>query len=252
MRGGVDSETITDMQKQMENLTSEFEKVIAQRIDQRRLMIAELKKATDKHDQLNQAHEDIRRVKNAIDLAQKDIHQKRQVSIEMAAEAEEIEAKNDDLDEEIRAYEQQFDIEKNKLDDLNVQANDLQDQVEEKEQQLMELEDTLIQAQEAQRKQEIEDRKRDEEEASNRRKQIYTPIAGDPVDTLMAKHLNESPYNLSVKALGDGHYMFGNKKIFAKIMNEKLVIKAGGGFMLIDEFIKNYGDEQPLQKQSTF
>jgi len=62
----------------------------------------------------------------------------------------------------------------------------------------------------------------------------------------MAKHLNESPYNLSVKALGDGHYMFGNKKIFAKIMNEKLVIKAGGGFMLIDEFIKNYGDsEQP-------
>ena len=60
---------------------------------------------------------------------------------------------------------------------------------------------------------------------------------------MMAKHLNESPYSLSVKALGDGHYMFGNKKIFAKIMNEKLVIKAGGGFMLIDEFIKNYGDE---------
>ena len=46
-----------------------------------------------------------------------------------------------------------------------------------------------------------------------------------------------------MKALGDGHYMFGNKKIFAKIMNDKLVIKAGGGFMLIDEFIKNYGNE---------
>ena len=64
-------------------------------------MIDELTKATNAHDQLNQAHEDIRRVKNAIDLAQKDIHQKRQVSIEMAAEAEEIEAKNTDLDEEI-------------------------------------------------------------------------------------------------------------------------------------------------------
>ena len=67
----------------------------------------------------------------------------------------------------------------------------------------------------------------------------------------MAKHLNESPYNLSVKALGDGHYMFGNKKIFAKIMNEKLVIKAGGGFMLIDEFIKNYGDETSTSKTSS-
>ena len=68
---------------------------------------------------------------------------------------------------------------------------------------------------------------------------------------MMAKHLNESPYNLSVKALGDGHYMFGNKKIFAKIMNEKLVIKAGGGFMLIDEFIKNYGDETSTSKSSS-
>ena len=86
---------------------------------------------------------------------------------------------------------------------------------------------------------------------SNRKKAIYTPIQGDSVDELMAKHLNDSPYNLPVKALGDGHYMFGNKKIFAKIMNEKLVIKAGGGFMLIDEFIKNYGDESNLSMRHT-
>ena len=84
---------------------------------------------------------------------------------------------------------------------------------------------------------------------ANRKKATYTPIRGDAVDELMARHLNESPYNLPVKALGDGHYMFGNKKIFAKIMNEKLVIKAGGGFMLIDEFIKNYGDESNLSSR---
>ena len=65
---------------------------------------------------------------------------------------------------------------------------------------------------------------------------------------MMAQHLNASQYVLSVKALGDGHYMFGNKKIFAKIMNDKLVIKAGGGFMLIDEFIKNYGDESQASR----
>ena len=51
------------------------------------------------------------------------------------------------------------------------------------------------------------------------------PIAGDPVDELMAKHLNDSPYNILVRALGEGHYMLGNKKIFAKIVAEKLVIK---------------------------
>ena len=36
--------------------------------------------------------------------------------------------------------------------------------------------------------------------------------------------------------------MYGSKKIFAKIMNGKLIIRVGGGYMLIDEFLKNYGE----------
>ena len=68
------------------------------------------------------------------------------------------------------------------------------------------------------------------------------PISGDPVDELMAKHLNASEYMIEVRALGEGHYMLGNKKIFAKIVSDKLVIKQGGGYMLIDEFIKNYSE----------
>jgi len=69
----------------------------------------------------------------------------------MAAEAEEIEAKNQELEEEIAEYEKQFTIEKDKLDDLNALASELQDGVEAKESQLMELEDALIQAQESHR-----------------------------------------------------------------------------------------------------
>jgi hypothetical protein len=38
--------------------------------------------------------------------------------------------------------------------------------------------------------------------------------------------------------------MFGSKKIFAKIMNDKLVIRVGGGFMLIDEFLATYGQQE--------
>jgi len=41
--------------------------------------------------------------------------------------------------------------------------------------------------------------------------------------------------------MGEGSYMFGSRKIFAKIMNDKLVIRVGGGFMLIDEFLFTYG-----------
>ena len=59
---------------------------------------------------------------------------------------------------------------------------------------------------------------------------------------MMAKYLNECPYYVPVKRLGEGQYMYGSKKIFAKIMNGKLIIRVGGGYMLIDEFLKNYAE----------
>lgn len=72
----------------------------------------------------------------------------------------------------------------------------------------------------------------------------YIPVKGDAVDEMMAKYLNECPYFVPVKRLGEGQYMYGSKKIFAKIMNGKLVIRVGGGYMLIDEFLKNYAETE--------
>lgn len=43
--------------------------------------------------------------------------------------------------------------------------------------------------------------------------------------------------------------MFGTKKIFAKIINGKLVIRVGGGYMGIDEFIKVYAEQELLKVQ---
>jgi TfoX/Sxy family transcriptional regulator of competence genes len=40
-----------------------------------------------------------------------------------------------------------------------------------------------------------------------------------------------------IKRLGGGYYLFGTKKIYAKILNGRLVIRVGGGYMVIDEFI---------------
>lgn len=70
----------------------------------------------------------------------------------------------------------------------------------------------------------------------------YRPIKGDLVDELIARYINQMSCPLPVKRLGDGFYLFGTKKIFAKIMNGKLVIRVGGGFMSIDEFLNSYAD----------
>jgi hypothetical protein len=44
-----------------------------------------------------------------------------------------------------------------------------------------------------------------------------------------------------VKRLAAGKYLFGTKSIIAKIVNMKLLIRVGGGFMSADEFIEQYG-----------
>lgn len=215
-------------------------------------MIDELKKIQAKSQNLNWAHEDIKRVKCAIDLAQKDIHQKRQVTIEMTNERDEIQAKNQELDDEIAEYERQLEVEELKLAELTEQAKVLSEDVDGKEQELSQLEDSLAEAEQARQAREDEDRRREAEAAAERARQPkYVPIPGDVVDELMAKHLNESDYHIDVRALGDGHYMLGTKKIFAKIVADKLVIKQGGGFMLIDEFIKNYSEGNTMTGQSS-
>jgi hypothetical protein len=43
---------------------------------------------------------------------------------------------------------------------------------------------------------------------------------------------------LNVKRLGPGKYLFGTKNIMAQIINGKLVIRVGGGYMSADEFIE--------------
>jgi len=64
---------------------------------------------------------------------------------------------------------------------------------------------------------------------------------------MLADWINQHGCLIQIKRLGKGFYMFGTKKIYAKIMNGKLVIRVGGGYMSIDEFMKHYG-MQEMQK----
>ena len=45
---------------------------------------------------------------------------------------------------------------------------------------------------------------------------------------------------MPIRRLGDGFYLFGTRKIFAKVLNNKLVVRVGGGFMSFTEFIDTY------------
>jgi len=71
-------------------------------------------------------------------------------------------------------------------------------------------------------------------------KKTYRAIRGDAVDEMLQKYINDMGVDLPITRLGAGFYMFGTRKIFAKIMNDRLVVRVGGGFMGIDEFIQTY------------
>ena len=47
--------------------------------------------------------------------------------------------------------------------------------------------------------------------------------------------------SIEVQRISGGNYMFGTKKILAKIINGRLIIRVGGGYMNAEEFIDQYG-----------
>lgn len=75
----------------------------------------------------------------------------------------------------------------------------------------------------------------------------YKAKKGDEVDQMFGQWLNDHDCSLPIKRLGNGYYMFGTRKIYAKIINGKLVIRVGGGYMGIDEFMKHYLDVELLK-----
>lgn len=76
---------------------------------------------------------------------------------------------------------------------------------------------------------------------------MYRAVKGDKIDELFAFHLNKAQLSLPVKRVTAGKYMFGTRQILAKIINGRLVIRVGGGYMGADEFIEQYGKIELLK-----
>jgi len=72
----------------------------------------------------------------------------------------------------------------------------------------------------------------------------YKAIRGDEIDELLANFLSIAGCPIPIWRLGEGFYMFGTRKIYAKIINGKLVIWVGGGYMIIEKFIETYAEAE--------
>ncbi|EAS04485.1 hypothetical protein TTHERM_00616600 (macronuclear) [Tetrahymena thermophila SB210] len=73
----------------------------------------------------------------------------------------------------------------------------------------------------------------------------YIPIKGDPIDSCLAQYLNNfngdkrKARTLFIRE-GSGVYQFGSKKVYVKIEQDKVLIRTGGGFIGLEEFLDLY------------
>lgn len=72
-------------------------------------------------------------------------------------------------------------------------------------------------------------------------------MVGDEVDELLARYINDMDITVPIRRLEFGYYLFGTRKIYAKVMNQKLVVRVGGGYMSFQEFITTH-QESELKK----
>lgn len=75
---------------------------------------------------------------------------------------------------------------------------------------------------------------------------LYSPTKHDEIDAQFAETLNKESNsniveNLEITRVSKGVYMFGTLKIHAELRNGHLIIRVGGGYMSMDEFIQHHG-----------
>jgi len=75
----------------------------------------------------------------------------------------------------------------------------------------------------------------------------YIAVDNDAIDKQLAECIN-SDKNRKAKMLfvreGAGIYTYCKKKVFLKSKSDQLIIRVGGGYMSLDEFIENFNPFQ--------
>jgi hypothetical protein len=71
---------------------------------------------------------------------------------------------------------------------------------------------------------------------------IYHPVKDDPVDKKLADFINNAPVHIrnhmQFQREQEGIYKYGKKRVFMKIEGDMIIIRVGGGYLTIEEFIE--------------
>jgi len=79
----------------------------------------------------------------------------------------------------------------------------------------------------------------------------YKAVKDDPIDSKLATLVNNYPLEirsrLKFERESQGVYRYHRRRVFMKIEGENVVIRVGGGYMSMDEFVQVYCGTEDLQ-----
>ena len=78
---------------------------------------------------------------------------------------------------------------------------------------------------------------------------VYIPKRLDPVDQSLANYINNYPEKKKLQIMflreSEGVYQFGQRRVYVKVeKGNQILVRVGGGFMHIDDFIEQYTDSE--------
>lgn len=73
---------------------------------------------------------------------------------------------------------------------------------------------------------------------------VYVPLKSDPVDKALSEYINSYEDRRKLKLmflrLKEGVYEFGTRRVSVKVERSNILVKVGGGWLMIDEFLEQY------------
>jgi len=181
-----------------------------------------LKIIEDKNRFIQAQEQDIENLTSEINEARELLENKKLEEQALKGELEEVNTEIEELRVEITGLDERIEI--------------LETQVTEKQNELAEFEAIL--------NSKLEHVKSLEKSLGKATTVKFKPRKGDELDEMLADYLQMANCPIPIRRVGDGFYMFGSRKIYAKILNGKLVIRVGGGYMVIEKFIETYAEQE--------
>lgn len=73
---------------------------------------------------------------------------------------------------------------------------------------------------------------------------VYVPFKGDVVDKTLSEYINNYPDRRKLKLMflrmSEGIYEFGTRRVSVKVERSSILVKVGGGWLQVEEFLDQY------------